>query len=165
MKVHGLVGGVLVLVACADAAGEGGLVNGGTGGDGRGGGAGCAYDLKGRGGAIHIDPVTPEAGSWCSEDGLELCTDRRPGTFPFPLDGQDRSDAGRPIDPTGVLTRCIGNAWQTIADSECERPIYECNVFTYNEYQTSREFDGQCCIEVRNCERAFCDGTRWWTRR
>jgi hypothetical protein len=158
MKTLGFLGVVLALAACADdEASDRGVVAAGTGGDGRGGGGGCQYDLKGRGGAIHIDPVVPEPGSWCPEEGLELCTDRKEGSFP--LDPEAVNDAGRPIDPAGVLTRCINSAWQLVADAECESPYYECNVFDY------REYDAQCCIEVRNCERAFCDGTRWWTRR
>src|SRR5690242_11428328 len=55
----------------------------GVGGSGGAGGSGgCTIDNFGSAGAVAISTVVPPAGSWCPNDGLEVCTDGDRGTFP-----------------------------------------------------------------------------------
>ncbi|HTV17351.1 MAG TPA: hypothetical protein VMG12_01730 [Polyangiaceae bacterium] len=131
-------------------------VGGGSSGSGGSGGAACQYDdwRIAMAGAVFELPVAPAGGSWCPRDGIEVCTEGYASST--------ASDAGA-SEPGGVLSRCSGNVWQTVADATCQNTRNaadeNCNVFNY------REYDGQCCSLLRNCEEAFCDGERWWTRR
>lgn len=133
------------------------LENAGDASPGGAGGASgvCEYDdwRIAMAGAVHHDPQVPASGSWCPRDGIEICTD--PGWNPEAAAVPD----GGVVRPPGVISRCVGGAWQTVADTTCESTPHNCNVFNY------REYDGKCCTYLRNCERAFCDGERWWTRR
>jgi hypothetical protein len=169
MNLYGGFGvGALLIAACGvvDATrvetSEQGTAQAGNGGAGGSTASDCV-DRWSTGGAVHIAPVAPPAGSWCPHEGFELCTDPASGLYPDP-DPVDTADAGRD-DPPVVLSRCVDQHWQTVAGASCEPttpsqpPWLECNVFSY---QFS---DGACCVDVRNCERAFCDGARWWTRR
>jgi hypothetical protein len=114
----------------------------GSGGVGAGGAPGCTPDRSGAGGAVHVDPIVPPVGSWCPENGFELCTHRWDGSSP----------------PNDVLSRCTDNAWQTIAGATCVGGS-ECHIWP------PRQLDGECCSRVAYCAEAFCDGTRWWSHR
>jgi hypothetical protein len=70
------------------------------------------------------------------------------------------SDDAGAVAPEKVLSRCVAHAWQTLAGSTCEpQSRVECTL------SPVRDVDGECCVELRNCQHAFCDGQRWWTRR
>src|SRR5690606_4197872 len=102
----------------------GGTAPGGSGGSG---GATCEYDdwRIAMAGAVHEDAEVPRPGSWCPRDGVEICTD--PGWAA----GEPRVPAsdGGPSFPPGVVSRCVGQAWQTIAGASCEAENENCNVF------------------------------------
>jgi hypothetical protein len=129
-----------------------------TSGAGGSGGVACEFDdwRTSMAGAVFYSPVSPDSGSWCPRDQLEVCTRRAPSAL---TNNTSAFDAGPSGDSEGTISRCVGNAWQTVAGSTCEAENENCNVFNH------REYDGQCCSHLRNCERAFCDGERWWTRR
>jgi hypothetical protein len=156
-----ILGAVMAVIAACEASSDPLENTGDASPDGAGGSgtATCEFDdwRSSMAGAVHHDPVAPTPGSWCPRDGIEICTDRALGTIPN--DEAFVSDAGRPLDPPGVVSRCVGSAWQTVAGSTCEAENHNCNVFNY------RDYEGQCCEHARNCERAFCDGERWWKRR
>jgi hypothetical protein len=160
----GFVGAMLLFAACGGVVDTTGLetddqdaTQAGSGGAG-GKTNGDCVDRWGSGGAVHFDPIVPPVGSWCPQEGFELCTSQ--GTSALAS-----TAVARPFDVAVVLSRCVAQHWQTIPGAICgpttphASSAQECNVFTHLDP------DGVCCVDVRNCERAFCDGERWWTRR
>jgi hypothetical protein len=148
-------GAVIALAAACNTDETSDAPDDGVGGSGSGGtgSGGCTIDNHGSAGAVAISTVVPPAGSWCPSDGLEVCTDMVPGTFPWIV-----SDGGVSDSPP-ISSRCVGNAWENTEVDACAPESHPgCNI-------PARFTDGACCTAVRYCFDSFCDGERWWTTR